>query len=161
MSQLSRIAPALLACALAACAGTGASDKSASQPQAPAQADAAAQLPRYHWKLQDARASDGKRIEALFVRDDKPLTLDFHDGNVSVRNACNGIGGSYTVAGDTLTFGPMMGTMMACADTRLTALDGAVTSRLNGKSRIALAAGATPSLKITLANGDVLTFAGE
>ncbi len=163
MTKLSRITPALLACALAACAGTGSSDKAASQQptQAAPQGIDAAQLPRHHWKLQDARAGDGKRIDALFARHDKPLTLDFHDGNVSVRNACNGIGGSYTLEGDTLTFGPMMGTMMACADPRLTALDGAVTTRLTGKSRIALAAGATPSLKVTLANGDVLTFAGE
>lgn len=165
MTKLSRIAPALLACTLAACAGTS-SDKSQPAPAPPAtgttaNADVSAQLPRYHWKLQDARAGAGGRIDALFAREDKPLTLDFNDGRVSVRNACNGIGGSYTLAGDTLTFGPMMGTMMACADPKLTALDGAVTTRLTGKSQIALAAGASPSLKITLANGDVLAFAGE
>ncbi|MBS0214995.1 MAG: META and DUF4377 domain-containing protein [Proteobacteria bacterium] len=168
MTKLSRITPALLACALAACVGTGSSDKATTaapgaspQTPAPSRADAGAQLPRYHWKLQDARASGGGRIDALFARDDKPLTLDFGDGRVSVRNACNGIGGSYTLEGDTLTFGPMMGTMMACADPRLTALDGAVTTRLTGKSQIAIAAGASPSLKIVLSNGDALTFAGE
>ncbi len=163
MTKLSPIVPALLACALAACVGTGSSDKATSQQQtqATSQAVDATQLPRYHWKLQDARASDGKRIDALFAREDRPLTLDFHDGNVSVRNACNGIGGSYKLEGDTLTFGPMMGTMMACADPKLTALDGAVTTRLNGKSQVVLAAGASPSLKITLASGDVLSFAGE
>ena len=165
MTKLSRIAPALLACALAACAGSN-TDKSQSTtaPTASgttAAADVSTQLPRYHWKLQDARASGGGRIDALFARDDKPLTLDFADGRVSVRNACNGIGGSYTLDGDTLTFGPMMGTMMACTDPKLTALDGAVTTRLTGKSQVALTAGASPSLKITLANGDVLTFAGE
>lgn len=168
MMKLSPIAPALLACALTACVGTGSSDKASpaapgASPQTPAtsQADASTQLPRYHWKLQDARANGGGRIDALFARDDKPLTLDFGDGRVAVRNACNGIGGSYTLEGDALTFGPMMGTMMACADPKLTALDGAVTTRLTGKSQIALADGASPTLKITLANGDVLTFAGE
>ncbi|MBW8822829.1 MAG: META domain-containing protein [Xanthomonadales bacterium] len=163
MTKPSSIVPALLACALAACAGTGSSGKAASQQQAPATSpvDAATQLPRYHWKLQDARASDGGRIDALFARDDKPLTLDFADGRVSVRNACNGIGGNYALDGDTLTFGPMMGTMMACADPRLTALDGAVTTRLTGKARIALDAGASPALKITTVGGDILTFAGE
>lgn len=164
MTKPSRIAPTLLACALAACAGPGSSDKPATPPVGSQQAqpaDAAAQLPRHHWALQDARASDGTRIDALFAREDKPLTLDFADGRVTVRNACNGIGGSYAVQGATLTFGPMIGTMMACADPRLTALDGAVTSRLNGKARFALEAGAPPSLRLTTANGDVLTFAGE
>lgn len=172
MTKLSRIAPAVLACALTACAA-GNGGKSDSMPAAPAppatgapdsssaSAGISDQLPRYHWKLQDARSADGARIEALFARADKPLTLDFHDGRVSVRNACNGIGGSYTLEGGTLAFGPMMGTMMACADPKLTALDGAVTSRLNGKSQVALATGAPPSLKLTLTNGDALTFAGE
>lgn len=172
MTKLSKIAPAVLACALAACAGSngGKADSTTAPPASTAAnaadspatgADMSAQLPRYHWRLQDARSRDGGRIDALFARANKPLTLDFHDGRVSVRNACNGIGGSYTLDGGTLAFGPMVGTMMACADPKLTALDGAVTSRLNGKSQVALTAGASPSLTITLADGDVLTFAGK
>ncbi|PNS08685.1 META and DUF4377 domain-containing protein [Solilutibacter silvestris] len=166
---LSRIAPSLLACVLVACAGTGSSDKSqstiapgaSSQTSTGAQTGAAMQLPRYHWKLQDARASSGGRIDALFARVDKPVTLDFHDGQVNVRNACNGIGGSYTVDGGAITFGPMMGTMMACADSKLTVLDGAITTRFSGKAAFVLGTGDAPSLKLTLANGDVLTLVGE
>ena len=170
MIKPSRIAPSLLACALVACTGTGSSEKpqapsasSASQQQPPAtpHADAPTQLPRYHWKLQDARTSDGKRIDALFARDDKPVTLDFGDKQVTVRNACNGLGGSYTLQGDTLAFGPMMGTMMACPDPKLTALDGAITTRFSGNAHYTLDAGAMPALKLTLASGDVLTFVGE
>ena len=98
MTKLSKIAPAVLACALAACAGSN-GGKADSTPAPPAStaanaadspaagADISAQLPRYHWKLQEARSRDGGRIDALFARADKPLTLDFHDGRVSVAEA--------------------------------------------------------------------------
>lgn len=39
--------------------------------------DAAALLPQYHWQLMDATDTQGKRIDALFVRPDKPVQFDF------------------------------------------------------------------------------------
>lgn len=153
-----RIAPTLLTLALAACASTGSSGSSQSTALP---ASASVQLPHYHWTLQDARSGDGKRIDALFARDDKPVMLDFRDGSVDVRNACNGIGGSYKIDGNAISFGPMMGTMMACSDPKLTALDGAITTRLGGPAQLVLETGARPSLKLVLANGDSLAFTGE
>lgn len=45
------------------------------------------------------------------------ITLDFgDDGSVSGTDGCNRYMGSYTEAGDALTFGPLAGTMMACPD---------------------------------------------
>jgi heat shock protein HslJ len=37
------------------------------------------------------------------------------DGRASGRGGCNGYGGSYTLAGDALHFGPLAATKMACA----------------------------------------------
>ncbi|RYE42564.1 MAG: META domain-containing protein, partial [Sphingobacteriales bacterium] len=36
------------------------------------------------------------------------------DGSVSGKSFCNGFGGSYTLQGDSLKFGPLMGTKMYC-----------------------------------------------
>ena len=112
-----------------------------------------------HWVLDNATDSAGKRIDALFVRADKPVTLNFIDGRLAVDNTCNRIGGGYIVAGSTLTVSPMASTMMACADQTLMALDQAVGSRLEGTLKIEQLDAAT--LKLSTAAGDVLTLRGE
>ena len=112
-----------------------------------------------HWVLDNATDSAGKRIDALFVRADKPVTLNFIDGRLAVDNTCNRMGGDYTVAGSTLTVSPMASTMMACADQTLMALDQAVGSRLEGTLKIEQLDAAT--LKLSTAAGDVLTLRGE
>ena len=112
-----------------------------------------------HWVLDNATDSAGKRIDALFARADKPVTLDFADGRLAVDNTCNRMGGGYTVAGSTLTVSPMASTMMACADQTLMALDQAVGSRLEGTLKIEQLDAAT--LKLSTAAGDVLTLRGE
>ena len=42
------------------------------------------------------------------------------DGNVSGSMGCNSFGGTYTLKGDTITFGPIASTMMACPDAQMT-----------------------------------------
>ncbi len=45
------------------------------------------------------------------------ITLNFGDDNrVSGNDGCNMFGGTYTVDGDVLKFGPLMGTLMACPE---------------------------------------------
>ena len=41
-------------------------------------------------------------------------TIEFKDGQMSGNVGCNGFGGDYKVGGDTITFGPVMSTMMFC-----------------------------------------------
>ena len=161
----------LLPLALAACTGTmSTSDPAApaapeppappAAPVAPAAPELAAELPRFHWRLQEANAADGSRIEALFARADKPVQLDFDKGRLAVSNTCNRMGGSYALAAGTLTVGRMASTMMACTDAKLMALDGEVGKRLEGALSLALAAGDAPSLTLGNAVGDTLVFAG-
>lgn len=38
------------------------------------------------------------------------------DGKLNGNVGCNGFGGDYKVDGETITFGPIMSTLMACAD---------------------------------------------
>ena len=161
----------LLPLALAACTGTmSTSDPAApaapeppappAAPVAPAAPELAAELPRFHWRLQEANAADGSRIEALFARADKPVQLDFDKGRLAVSNTCNRMGGSYAVAEGTLTVGRLASTMMACADPKLMALDGEAGRRLEGALSMALAAGDTPRLTLGNPAGDRLVFAG-
>ena len=154
---------------LAGCPEQGANQPSSSAATAatpasaamPAANDANAELGRYHWRLQDATDAKGKRIDALFVRADQPLQLDFADGRIAVANACNRMGGGYTLDGESLTVASLASTMMACADPKLMALDGEIGKRLQGASKLSLLAGDTPTLTLATASGDKLVFAGE
>lgn len=127
----------------------------------PAASDANADLGRYHWRLRDATGANGTRIDSLFVRNDKPLQLDFADGHVGVANACNHMGGDYALEGESLTVARMVSTMMACSDPKLMALDGEIGKRIEGASKLDLLAGDTPTLTLANAAGDKLVFAGE
>lgn len=112
-----------------------------------------------HWRLESATDAGGKRVDALFARADKPVTLDFSDGRVAVSNACNRMGGSYTLADGALTIGPMTSTQMACVEPALMALDQAVGSRLEGALKAEL--GDAGQLTLRTAGGDVLVFTPE
>ena len=119
-------------------------------------------LPKYHWRLASATDAQGQRIDALFARPDKPVTLDFRDGRLGISNTCNRMGGSYTLADGSLTAGRLMSTKMACADAALMALDDEVGKRLEGTLELATTtAGDAPTLTLTTATGDTLAFTGE
>ena len=166
---MKRFALLTLALALAACTrspqeastspATG--NPTATTPAADAAALDTAFLGGHHWALDTAVDANGQRIDALLAHADKPVRLDFSQGRVAVSNTCNRMSGRYTVEGAKLTIGDMASTMMACADQTLMALDRAVGERLRGTQTAALQGGASPTLKLTNAGGDVLTFRGE
>lgn len=114
----------------------------------------------YHWRLQNATDAQGRRIDALLIRPDQPIQFDFADGRIAVHNACNGIGGDVRIDGDTMRFGQLVSTKMACVDPAVMALDSEVSTRLQGKVRFELADGDPPQLLWTAANGDMLRFVG-
>ena len=154
---------------MAACSQTPAPAGNGGDDVAPAATKAADQqtlahldaqrLQSQHWLLQQATGADGKRIDALFAREDKPVTLDFADGRLSVSNTCNRMGGGYTLADGKLTVSAMASTMMACTDKALMALDEAVSSRLQGELKAEQ--DADGKLTLTNAKGDVLVFNPE
>jgi len=41
-------------------------------------------------------------------------SIEFKDGQLSGNVGCNGFGGDYSVDGNTITFGPIMSTLMFC-----------------------------------------------
>lgn len=60
-------------------------------------------------------------IAGAGIIDDSRVTLQLGaDGQASGRGGCNGFGGTYTLAGDTLRFGPLISTQMACVEALMT-----------------------------------------
>jgi heat shock protein HslJ len=127
----------------------------------PASVDAAALLSQHHWQLMDATDAQGKRIDALFARADKPVQLDFKEGRLGVANTCNRMGGTYTLSDTSLTTGRLVSTMMACTDNALMALDQEVGKRLEGTLKVAATQDGVTQLALTTATGDKLLFAGN
>ena len=146
---------------------SGCPERGAAAPDAPPATDKPAasgfdaQLARYHWRLQSATDAAGERIDALFVREDAPVQLDFKDGRIGISNACNRIGGTYRTSGEGLVVGDLASTLMACADPKLMALDGEVTRRLQGPLTYSLAESEPPQLRLRNRAGDLLSFAAE
>ena len=69
---------------------------------------------------------------------DVDATLKFDaDGKVGGSGGCNSLGGDYTVEGEQITFGPIISTMMACADP-IMAQEGTVTQVMNESASYAI-----------------------
>ena len=86
---------------------------------------------------------------------DGDATLTFSDdGTVGGSGGCNSLGGEYEVDGNTITFGGITSTLMACDDARM-AQEGAVTQVLSGTAEFEI-----EGQTLTITNGDVvLVFA--
>jgi heat shock protein HslJ len=70
------------------------------------------------------------------VTADRALTLEFQPGGQMGGNGgCNSFGGSYQVAGNTITFGEIVSTLMACADQAVTAQEQQYLAALQGAER--------------------------
>ncbi|NML34381.1 META and DUF4377 domain-containing protein [Paraburkholderia sp. G-4-1-8] len=158
----------LLLLVLAACAqtpeatGPAPSTTPASTTAASAPATSGADLlGRYHWQLNNAIDSKGTRIDALFVRPNQPLQLDFSADRLNVVNSCNTLGAGYSIKKGRMQVGPMVSTMMACRDPGLAALDDAISQRLRGSLNVnLLARDNAPSLQLVTDSGDTLSFTG-
>lgn len=118
-------------------------------------------LTGYHWRLTDARRGSDSRIDALFVRGDRPITLEFDGSRVSVANTCNRMVGGYTASAGTLQIARFASTLMACPDPALSNLDRAVADALGGKHAMTIDAGGSPTLVLKGEGGRTLTFVGE
>jgi heat shock protein HslJ len=158
----------LLMFALAGCAPDAGDPEAALPLQAadsaavppPAAPDARA-LEAYYWRLSSALDGHGQRIDALFVRSEQPVQLQFAEDRISVSNTCNQMAGGYVIAGSRMEIGQLMSTMMACSDDALTRLDREIGARLAGSLAFAVeSAGGPPTLRLTGSTGDVLSFTG-
>ncbi len=94
--------------------------------------------------------------ETATIIPDRPeaFTLTFGaDGRVIGRTDCNGFSGTYTVAGDQLTFGPFAMTKMYCEGSQETDF----VTALEGTSNILLQSGADGNQTLVLTNAAGVT----
>jgi hypothetical protein len=144
---------------LAARPGSGAQAPSPTTTTARAETsvtnDKKVELVRYHWQLQDATNRKGRRIDALFVRPDKPLQLDFSGDWYSMDNSCNSISGRYVLSGEFMTVFDGVQTLVGCMNSD------EIGKRFAGTMRFALMPADAPTLTITNTVGDELFFVGK
>jgi len=95
-------------------------------------------------------------IAGAGIVDNSRVTLQLGaDGQASGRGGCNGYGGTYTLAGDSLRFGPLISTMMACAEALMTQ-ERRYFDALAQATRYAVADDG--ALMLTTADGQALLF---
>lgn len=87
--------------------------------------------------------------------DDSHPTIAFEDGRVNGNASCNSYSGEYSVKGDSIAFGMMMSTMMACVDNALMEQEQDYLAFLGDVERYELHDG---QLLLTNAAGDMLVF---
>ncbi|MFN3579943.1 MAG: DUF4377 domain-containing protein [Pseudomonas sp.] len=110
-----------------------------------------AELPAYHWVLEEASDRYGYYNPELFAGDTDNIQLNFRDGRISVSGSCNQMGASYSIRGETLSVGDLMQTMMAC-ERPLMVREAAIRNflRLPLKAKL----GGDEALALTLSSGD-------
>lgn len=106
-------------------------------PAATAEGDEGDPLANTSWQL-TAFGSAGAETPVV---PDSTVTLEFSaDGTAGGNTGCNSYGGDYTVEDDTLSFGEMVSTLMACADEAVMAQEQAYLQALQSAARFEVAA---------------------
>lgn len=105
-------------------------------------------LTQHDWVLEEATDADGHLDSALLEGNRAPIQLTFSDNRLGVSNACNQMGGDYTVKNGRLKVGHMMQTMMAC-EPELMARESAIKVRLQQPLRVRIDADTS---RLTLLN---------
>ena len=132
----------------------------ASPPRRTADAAVVRALQDHHWTLQSAIDAAGRPIEAMLPAG-HPIAMNFVDARVSIRGACNQMNGSWRLSPQTqLAIGRLAGTMKAC-EPALMAADSALSAALEQPLGVELMRGAAPSLRLSTASQQVLTFSGQ
>lgn len=155
----------LLPLALAACAASELTPEAPGPTPPATSSDSAAtgnrMLDGQLWHMSVATNAAGKRIDALFPAADRPLTLQFKDGQVSVSGSCNRIGGDYRIDDQGwLQVGDLESTRMACAPALMEA-DKAISALLAQPLAPRIEETAPPRLKLESSDGGSSTWVGE
>jgi heat shock protein HslJ len=148
---------AATACSTGTTTGPATSSNSAGTSASSAGADAGL-LTSAHWQLRSATDTSGKPLTALFVQQDKPVELNFQDGRISSRAACNTLTGSYSVRDGVMHVGQLISTMIGCPPA-LQAQDSRIGQLLEEPLKIHRLDATT--LELLAQDGSTLTFAGQ
>lgn len=117
-------------------------------------------LAGYSWQLVKATSQQGQPLNALFVRPDQPVSLQFKNKNIAILNTCNHMGGAFTLKGNVLQVNQLISTMKACA-APLNQLDNLMGKLIEGNSTLTIHnTEEQPQLTWHTSSGDTLVFKG-
>jgi putative lipoprotein len=85
----------------------------------------------------------------------RAITLGFEDGEVSGHLGCNSFSGSYSLRGETLEFGMLMTTLMACVEDELMQQESRMFNLLGQVERAQMVEG---QLHLVLSDGGSLIY---
>lgn len=129
-------------------------------PQAGQDAGAASSfqaLGAYHWQLRQALDARNTASGDWSVPNQPALQLDFGHGRLAVSQLCNAMSASYSIDGPKMEVSRAMGTLMACPDPALMALESRVGAHLPEIQRWAVQApaqgSAAPQLTLIFSDG--------
>jgi heat shock protein HslJ len=132
----------------------------ASPPRRTADPAVVRALQDHHWTLESASDDAGRPIATL-LPPGHPIVMSFGDGRLSIRGACNQMNGSWRLSPQTqLAIARLAATMKAC-EPALMAADKALSAALEQPLGVEVTRGATPSLRLSTASQQVLTFSGQ
>jgi heat shock protein HslJ len=154
-----RLLPALLATAAALALAGGAS---AQGTPARRTADAAVvrALQDHHWTLQAAVDAGGRPIDAL-LPPGRRIVLNFEGERLSIQGACNQFNGAWRLSPQgQLMLGRLAATMKACEPPLMEA-DAALSAALTSPLGVEVSRGEAPSLRLSTASQQALTFGGQ
>jgi heat shock protein HslJ len=131
-------------------------------PAAAPAPDNATSLVANQWQLTAATDGAGQPMPVLFPAEGKPLGLIAADGRLSVAGSCNRISAGYQwLDAATLQLSAGLSTRIACPKP-LADADDAMARFLGGTLQLSIAgASDAPQLRLTAADGSVLTFSGR
>lgn len=111
-------------------------------------------LEKITWRLVTMPGHSSATIAALT----RPITIRFDSGRVTGFSGCNAFNGPYTVHENRVTFGDFAGTMMACGEPAMAALEESFRRLLVGRVSYTID---VARLTVTTSSGAILTFERE
>lgn len=164
IAQLNCRLAGAIALAAALCVGaTGratAADSASPPPRRTADAALVRTLQSHHWTLQSASDASGRPIDSLTPAG-HPIVMNFVEAQLSIQGACNQMSGAWRLSPrNELMVGRLAATMKAC-ESALMAADKALADAMAQSLGVELTPGAAPSLRLSTASRQTLTFSGQ
>lgn len=144
--------PLLIIQGLAACANPAAQTKANTEAASDAQT-----LGAYHWQFRQALDAKNAASSDWAVPNHPALQIDFSHDRLAVSQLCNSMSAPYRIDGEQITVSRPMGTLMACINPALMALESRVGGHLPTLQRWAVQAptqsSAAPQLTLHFSDG--------
>lgn len=118
-------------------------------------------LESHRWTLSSALGSAGQPLDGLPAGAVRPVVFSFAEGRLNIEGGCNRTFSGYRIDGDNrLVVGRMASTLMACEPAAMK-VDATLAKLLAAPTKIKLASGTEPVLRLVTAADATLSFVGQ